>query len=584
MKTFAVQAIALSVAAVGFAGPLPAQSPRGLLAPADVTSEGKVGNDSSVLTAVSDDGLVVAYLSFSSDLVPGDTNQVRDTFVHDRRSGVTTRVSVSSTGLEGDAASEQALDLSADGRLVLFSSDASNLVPGDTNGTTDLFVHDRRDGTTRRVNVDSAGNQSDDFVDDASISGDGRYVAFSSYASNLTSIPVLPLTSQVYLHDLSTGRTTMVSVSPQLQPAPSAEGKPALSRDGRSIAFSGFGHGLIPGHTNDKLEIIVFDRATGLHELASATSTGGDANGWSSSPSLSSDGRYVVFESFASNMVPRDTPFTPDVFVRDRRTGELTCVSVNRADQPGWNFGNPWWDGETRPTVTDDGRWVTFASDHEDLVAGDTNDCHDVFLRDLVLGTTERVSVDARGNGTYGCGEFPNMSPDGRFLTFRGGYLLPHGAPYAGIFLLDREGCSATVGTHCTSSSTSLPGCAAAISASGAPSLSHPANFTITSGPIPGGNLGLAYFGFAGPDSSPFGSQGGATCVAAPFLRSRLLDGGGTPGGCDGELALTLADLVAAAPGELHPRDLVHLALWFRDPQSPDGYGLSDGLWFNACP
>ena len=150
-----------------------------------VNSAGVQGNEVSLFPSISSDGRFVAFESYASNLVPGDTNGLPDSFVRDRQTGQTTRVSVDSAGLEGNDRSHHYSNISSDGRFVAFGSFASNLVPGDTNSKTDIFVHDQQTGQTTRVSVDSAGLQGNDTSYLPSISSDGRFVAFMSYASNL---------------------------------------------------------------------------------------------------------------------------------------------------------------------------------------------------------------------------------------------------------------------------------------------------------------------------------------------------------------------------------------------------------------
>jgi hypothetical protein len=157
---------------------------RGCTERVSVDSAGNQGNDYSFYPAISADGRFVAFGSLADNLVPDDTNGTYDVFVHDRKTGATKRISVDSAGNQGNEGSYDPA-ISADGRFVAFWSAADNLVPGDTNGTVDVFVHDRKTGTTKRVSVDSAGNQGNSDSYDPAISADGRFVAFSSWANNL---------------------------------------------------------------------------------------------------------------------------------------------------------------------------------------------------------------------------------------------------------------------------------------------------------------------------------------------------------------------------------------------------------------
>src|SRR5439155_932379 len=175
-----------------------------------VDSSGAEGNDESYGSSISADGQIVAFESMASNLVAGDTNSYADVFVHDRSTGLTERVSVDSSGAEGNSGSYDP-SISADGQIVVFQSYASNLVAGDTNGVFDIFVHDRSTGLTERVSVDSSGAEGNGYSADSSISADGQIVAFESMAKNLVAGDT-NATYDVFVHDRSTGRTERVSV------------------------------------------------------------------------------------------------------------------------------------------------------------------------------------------------------------------------------------------------------------------------------------------------------------------------------------------------------------------------------------
>ena len=177
-----------------------------------VASDGTQGNGKSDWPSISADGRYVAYLSDASNLVPGDTNGTTDGFVHDRQLGHTVRVSVASDGTQGNGPTFwRGTSISADGRYVTFASDATNLVPGDTNATTDVFLHDRQTRKTTQVSVASDGAQGNGASASASISADGRYVAFYTQANNLGDISVnYGYASRVLLHDRVSGQNTDV--------------------------------------------------------------------------------------------------------------------------------------------------------------------------------------------------------------------------------------------------------------------------------------------------------------------------------------------------------------------------------------
>ncbi len=333
--------------------------------------------------SVSADGRFVAFESASPNLVVGDTNSATDIFVRDRQAGTTERVSVATGGAEADAGG-YAPSLSADGRFVAFSSYATNLVSGDANGTGDVFVHDRFLGTTERVSVDSTGAQGNGDTYGCSVSSDGRFVTFYSGATNLVAGDTNGAWD-IFVRDRLLGTTERVSVATGGAQANEHSEDPSISADGRFVAFWSNATNLIAGDTNGASDIFVRDRQQATTERASVDSNGSQAIGGSSGPSISSDGRFVVFWSGATNLVSGDWNAFPDVFIRDRQFGKTQRVSL---DSGGAQADN----SSYVPSVSADGRFVAFTSDASNLVAGDTNADADVFLRD-------RGSQDCNNNG-----------------------------------------------------------------------------------------------------------------------------------------------------------------------------------------
>jgi len=380
-----------------------------------VASSGTQGNDGSFNPALSTNGRYVAFESSASNLVPGDTNGVGDVFVHDRDTGATARVSVASNGVAGNASSGSPA-ISADGRYVAFRSGASNLVPGDTNGDTDVFVYDRDTGATARVSVASNGSQANGESRLPALSGDGRYIAFESEASNL-----VPADSNgqwdVFVHDRQTGATTRVSVASNGSPANGASDFPTLSADGRYVAFGSQASNLVPADTNGAWDVFVHDRQTATTTRVSVASDGTPGNGHSAIPALSADGRHVAFISQASNLVPGDNNRIGilDVFVHDLDTGATTLVSV-ASDGGQANDGS-----ETLIRLSADGRYVAFVSPATNLVPGDTNGAFDDFVHDRQTGATTRVNVASDGSQAIGSDTGKpalGLSADGRYVAF----------------------------------------------------------------------------------------------------------------------------------------------------------------------
>jgi Ca2+-binding RTX toxin-like protein len=370
-----------------------------------VDSAGNQANSYSYNPSISADGLFVAFESLASNLVPGDTNNTRDIFVRDLLTNTTTRVSVDSAGNQGNSFSLGA-SISADGRFVAFYSEASNLVPGDTNSNPDIFVRDTLTNTTTRVSVDSAGNQGNSRSNSPSISADGRFVAFYSEASNLVPGDTNENTD-IFVRDTLTNTTTRVSVDSAGNQGNFFSFTPSISADGRFVAFYSQASNIVPGDTNNTRDIFVRDTLTNTTTRVSVDSAGNQANSSSIFPSISADGRFVAFQSFAFNIVPGDTNNIFDIFVRDTLTNTTTRVSVDSAG----NQGNG---GSDNPSISADGRFVAFSSSAFNLVPDSY--AKDIFVRDTLTNTTTNVSVDSAGNPAEG--DNPSISADGRFVAF----------------------------------------------------------------------------------------------------------------------------------------------------------------------
>ena len=385
----------------------------------DVGTDGAEVQAPILRAALSANGRFVAFSSAADNVVPNDTNGEVDVFVRDLRRRLTMLVSVSSAGEQGNRASFYP-SISADGRFVAFRSYATNLVEGDDNRVEDVFVHDRLTGETERVSVGPGGREADGPSITSSISADGSIVAFSSEATNL--VPEdWNGARDVFVRDRVHERTIRVSVGYEGE-ADGASEASSLSADGHVVGFRSFASNLVPHDSNRLADTFVRDWTAGVTERVNVSSSGKQANRPTFRVSVSGDGRWVAFRSRASNLVRGDTNNALDVFEHDRRTGKTTRVSVATGGAQADSHGLGWSARSTRfmsrPFLSRDGRFAAFGSRAANLVAGDTNGEPDVFVHDLRTGKTVRVSVSARGRqaneGSYVAG----ISANGRVVAF----------------------------------------------------------------------------------------------------------------------------------------------------------------------
>lgn len=367
-------------------------------------------NDESYSTDISADGRYVLFTSLASNLVEDDTNGAYDVFVHDRQLEVTERVSVTTDDIEGNDTSNS-LSMSSDGRYVTYYSRATNLVVGDTNNDDDVFLRDRQLGTTERISVATNGTQSNGDSKDASITADGRYVVFASRSSNLGVLGVADDNYHIFLRDRQESTTTDVVsfLAPATLNGDSYEG--SLSADNTLVAFSSEATNLVAGDTNGNQDVFVFNRTTSLYQRASVSTEGVEANGESYGATISANGRYVVFESDADNLVEDDTNDATDIFVHDLQTGITERVSIA-------SDGTESDDSVSGADISADGRYVVFDSESDTLVVGDGNEYGDVFLHDRETGETTIVSVSTTGEQGWSDSEGPSISDDGQRVVF----------------------------------------------------------------------------------------------------------------------------------------------------------------------
>lgn len=373
-----------------------------------VATDGTQGDLSSFAAGISAGGEYVAFWSNATTLVADDTNGVADIFVRHRVSGVTFRVSVSSTGEQGNGPSSQAA-ISADGRYVAFTSAASNLVAGDTNQVEDVFRHDLATGETIRISVATEGTQGNGLSRAASISADGRFIAFESTARNLVANDN-SVWMDVFLRDCVNNHTRLLSVGPNGLQLQFTSQSPSISASGQWTSFSGYAG--IPGSLGPQ-QIFVVDWFGSSSTIVSLAPNGVLADSLCRDSRISGDGNTIVFHTYATNLVAGDTNGLDDVFAHDRSTGVTSLVSVS-------SDGGPAGGSSEYATVSEDGRYVCFVSGAPNLVDVPQSAGSDVFLRDRQKGVTSLVSevLDLNGPpGAAGAGVHW-ISPNGLHVAF----------------------------------------------------------------------------------------------------------------------------------------------------------------------
>lgn len=336
-----------------------------------------------------------------------------------RAAGPTTvLVSVTTDGRAANQTSSQPA-ISADGRYVAFTSKASNLVAGDTNRKTDVFVRDLQLGRTERVSVASDGTQGNDHSNEPAISGNGRFVVFTSEATNL-----VPESDDrrggdwyrgpgiyVYLHDRQTHTTELISIDSNGVPADERAWLGDVSYDGRYVIFSSHCEHLVqPDYNGNRRDVFYHDRVTGLTRMIDLKPNGQNPWEGGSFSAISADGNRIVFRSLDGGLVAGDTNQDFDIFVYDVAAGTTRRVSVTSSGGQGNDMAN-------RPAISADGLFAAYDTTST-LVSGDSNGRSDIFVHELATGVTTRVSVRSDGAQANNQSTQPWMSGDGRLVVF----------------------------------------------------------------------------------------------------------------------------------------------------------------------
>jgi hypothetical protein len=484
--------------------------------------------------SISDDGNLVCFETWEGSNVPGDSNFAYDVFVRDMALGITTRVSVDPFGSQLWGSSTRPT-ISRDGSTVVFESDDSNVVFGDSNNWRDVFVHDVETGVNELISVDPAGQP-----------GQASPHLCGSH-------PLIPC----YWG-----------------------GGSSTSSDGRYVAFGSLAHNLVPGGTAPgRVNVFVRDRRTGITELTSVNDAGqpGDSHSWY--PAMSGDGRYVAFESWSTNFAPSGW-VEPHAFVHDRWAGTTHWVDRNSNGTVA--------NGVDRfISISGDGMWVGYASDASDLVPGDTNGTSDAFVTHWQSGLSRLLSQSTSGQTGFAYGGDPvALSWDGSRSAFQSGSnALVAGPPddKSDVFLRDENVQSVPVVAYCTAKTNSL-GCQPAMSTSGICSFTFGTPFFVTSQFERSHQPAMMVWSTA-PAALPF--SGGFVCVQLPMQRTPLQSTGGTSAAndCTGTCSYVFTPQYAQARG-VSPGDTVYAQFWSRDPvgASVRRVNASDAIAFTWAP
>jgi Tol biopolymer transport system component len=566
--------LAVAAAAALAGPPASAQFASGCVRRASLSSASVEANADVFDPRLSPDGSVVAFWSFSNTLVTQDLNGSSDVFARSLLTGETVQVSVDANGTPqgGDSGAVGGLAVSPGGGFIAFPS-VAQLAGLPTGGVRSIFV--RGNLTTLLASADSFGTPGNAESRAPSISADGRFLVFQSLASNLAGADSNG-TWDIYIHDVLLGRTNRVTLSPIGLGTNGASIAPAISQDSRFVAFESAASNLIAGDTNSLSDIFIWQRSNKLITRVSVDGGGNQANGASSNPAISGDGRYVAFESVATNLAAGDTNNAMDIFLRDQTTGAIDIVSRGAGGVLGNGpSSSPWLDGP--------GTVLAFESAATNLVANDVNGFLDVFTRDLAAGTNILWSTDFSGNQGNGDSRQPSVSDDGCRLAYasRASNLVP--SDLNGTQDAFARECSPPGPANYCSGQVNSQGCYTAMTYNGTASASAGSGFQLAGYNLLNNKPGLLFYSTKGLQAQPF--QGGTLCLAAPVRRTPVSNSGGNPppDDCSGLLLFDFNAFIATgADPSLVECQRVWAQFWSRDPgiPPPNSTNLTDAVTF----
>lgn len=365
------------------------------------------GNADSIPTGISSNGRYALFESTASDLIVGDNNEASDVILRDVQLGTNILISVATNGLPGNADSYESV-LTPDGRFVAFTSAASDLVPNDENDIPDIFVRDRQSGTTTLVSVGAESGEG--YSAAPRITPDGRYVVFFSTATNL--VADVPPGGDVYARDLALGTTIWVSAGAReiLHTVRHTTNAVcfghAVSDDGRYVVYE-----VMPNNYPYDYAILVrYGLETGLTEMLCTNAYVFTALPETiEPPSISSDGQFVAYAAKGASSTGSES----GIYVWDASLGSNTLASCNLTGAFPYHTMSYW------PVLTPDGCFLSFQSTATNLVTNVVNGDFHLYIRDLQAGLTRLVDRDTNGTGSDSLMTgFTPMSADGRWLAF----------------------------------------------------------------------------------------------------------------------------------------------------------------------
>jgi len=514
-----------------------------------VSASGQSANGDSAAPTLSSDGRYAAYGSSATNLVPGDLNGLPDSFVLDRVTGAVEMISISTGGTQGNGRSVGP-KLSADGRMVAFNSQATNLDPRDTDTVLDVYVHDRVTKTTTLVSERLGSGTSLQGCYDVAISGDGRYVAFTSSDGNV--LPGIPA-NNVFVRDLATQTTECVSLGPQGQVADIGCAGCSISGDGRFVAFKSLATNWFPYSPKYASGVFVRDRRTSTTIPVTLLPTGELCPGAVEEPVISSDGRYVAFFTNSRFLTP-DQPFFGDVLRWDRLTGAFVNACVPMTG------GKPNYPSR-KPSLSADGRYLVFETYATNLTL-QTSKMPVALWKDMETGASVVVNEAPDGGPADEPAYDPVISADGRAVAFESlaTNLLPGSG---GLYHVYVRACDvASPSTYCKPAKPT-GGCVGLLAFQGEPSATAGSGFDVRAGGVDANKLGLFFYGKAGPWGQPVTQ--GFLCVQGAIVRALVSNSGGTSG-CAGVLSMDMnAWIASGADPALVAGQTAYVQAWFRN-------------------